>query len=307
MASDLPALRNFAVAALLLILPGEDEENFEFKFPNLNNEEFARSVLEKRATEFLHSEQSKKEKTGYSALMNSLVSKLNLISNTSPLVSSFASSASLPTWPSSKSWSRPGHSGFSFVYAIFFERIAALSRGTVVLAYRSTLERAVADVSDRGNQCAAAEVLAGFVRYHGTNFDKIWSDWIAELLKRAISNCTTESFPDWSNCLRFAASNIKPVGQLEDPKWITSLQFKILSLLIEPIGSESSSGQHAKRYQMMAIVLGEVLSNPRSAKDPVLVNIQLKILEEVKTKMSFPALQVSAIEILYNFSMTRFI
>lgn len=187
-------------------------------------------------------------------------------------------------WPRTRSWDA-GSIGEAFApnNAKLFKRLVQECGAVVLERLRGPLEEAVKS-AERGQQCVAAEIMAGLLHSDVGCVAEAWGPWVRPLLRKALMDATVETVPEWGACIRFACTGKGSKG--ED---VPLLRFEVLDCLLEPVSSTASTSLVAKRLMLLLAALVEFAPATSPSKEDLLLATFLK---EVTGNMTHPAPQV---------------
>eukprot|EP00271_Cylindrocystis_brebissonii_P016760 TRINITY_DN411_c0_g2_i2.p1 TRINITY_DN411_c0_g2~~TRINITY_DN411_c0_g2_i2.p1 ORF type:complete len:1936 (-),score=317.53 TRINITY_DN411_c0_g2_i2:450-6257(-) len=314
--SELPPLRALALIALLVLLPQPptsgtsslvsdkassfpestkswqlSEDLFQRAVKVLGDEKFGSALLGKIALDRHLPDASGARGRGGggsnpdAGMLSSILSRMST-GGTPPLVQALGATVPGLQWPLTTDRGKfEADTMFSTRSAFLIEQLAFVSNGAIFTAVRTSLTLAAEALADRALQCCAAEVAAGLLRYNGgEQLAATWQEWLGPLLRQVLANCTVESLPVWKRCVRFAATDIRTAGG-------TPLQLrpKLLEMLAGPVAAGATSGQVAKRLQLLEAAFGE-LTVGRVLEEEL--SVQAALLEELRDTMDHPARQV---------------
>ncbi|KAI5058974.1 hypothetical protein GOP47_0025293 [Adiantum capillus-veneris] len=174
--------------------------------------------------------------------------------------------------------------GFSSKCAKLFKRLVQICGLETLEAYRGPLQEAVNHLDERGMQCSAAEVIAGFLHSDTHSILKAWDEWLQPLFKKLLLYSSVETITEWAACIRFAATG---KGQLGRRSPLT--RPLVLSSLLEPLPFTSSSNAVVKYFTFASAALSEIPPS-RENSDELAYNQQL--LSEALRFIRHPAPQV---------------
>ncbi|MCO5605356.1 hypothetical protein L7F22_059539 [Adiantum nelumboides] len=152
--------------------------------------------------------------------------------------------------------------GFSAKNAKLFKRLVQNSGLEVLEDFRGPLQEALNNTDERGLQCAAAEVIAGFLHSDTDCVLKAWDEWLQPLFKKFLISSSVEAITEWAACIRFAATG---KGQLGRGSPLTRPM--VLSCLLDPLPSTSSSNSVYKYFTFACAALSELPPSGKSSDE----------------------------------------
>eukprot|EP00250_Pteridium_aquilinum_P007746 c17405_g1_i1 orf=311-5854(-) len=152
--------------------------------------------------------------------------------------------------------------GFSSKYAKLFKRLVQECGLAALEAFRGPLQGAASELEERGMQCAAAEVIAGFLHSDMGCVSMAWDEWLQPLLKKLLTYSSVESTTEWAACIRFALTGKGRLGRR--PPLTRPM---VLQCLLEPVPPTASSNALVKHFTFLCAALVEIPPSEESSDE----------------------------------------